>query len=910
MVGSVREGWPEVADFNDNVMKVGLAGGTLAYRDQELTLYRTGRAEQVWMDLDYSPVLDEAGRPAGVLAIVIETTARVRAEQSLREERDRSRGVLDGMAEGFALLDREFRIVDVNREAMRLGTRPREDIVGRTHWQAYPGTEQSELGGLYRRAMAERVPVSLEHHHRWEDGREAWIEMRAYPVEQGLAVFYRDITARRAGEAALRESEARFRDVANSIDQMVWSTRPDGFHDFYNQRWYEFIGVPEGSTDGEAWNGMFHSDDQDRAWARWRHSLATGEPYEIEYRLCHRSGAYRWVLGRANAIRDDAGRITRWYGTCTDVHDQKLAEEALRRSERSLLDLNAELERKVIERSRERGLTWQITPDLIGVCNAEGYFESTNPAWESVLGWSEEEIRTTPFSDFLHPDDLEKTDAAFARLTRGLPLLRFENRYRTKDGSCRWLWWVAVPEGGKFYCSARDVTAEKEQEAELAARTTERDRLWRNTQDIQVVIDGGGTFLNVNPAFTRTLGWSHEQAIGQTVFDFVVPDDEAPTGGALAHARNDALPTFENRYRHRDGGFRWISWVAAPEGELIYASGRNITAEKEQAAELAAAQEALRQSQKMEAVGQLTGGIAHDFNNMLAVVIGSLDLLGRRLGTADPRSKRYLDAAADGARRAALLTQRLLAFSRQQPLRPEAIDVNRLVSGMSELVRGSMGSDIRLETVLGGGVWRTHADPNQLENVILNLAVNARDAMPEGGRLTIETQNAHLNARYVAAHLGVPAGQYVLIAVTDTGTGMPPEVIAKAFDPFFTTKEVGKGTGLGLSQVYGFIKQSDGHVKIYSEPGQGTTIKLYLPRLTGASLDADEEKSSPTFLSATCRRRYWWWRTSRPSVSSASTRSSNSAIACWKRTGPPPPCACSRLIPRSRSCSPMLSCRT
>jgi CheY-like chemotaxis protein len=192
-----------------------------------------------------------------------------------------------------------------------------------------------------------------------------------------------------------------------------------------------------------------------------------------------------------------------------------------------------------------------------------------------------------------------------------------------------------------------------------------------------------------------------------------------------------------------------------------------------------------------------------------------------------------------------LLTQRLLAFSRQQPLRPESIDVNRLVSDMSDLLRHSLGAEIQLEAVLAGGLWRTHADPNQLENVILNLAVNARDAMPEGGRLTIETQNAHLDARYVASHVGVAPGQYVLIAVTDTGMGMPEEVIAKAFDPFFTTKEVGKGTGLGLSQVYGFVKQSGGHVKIYSEPGEGTTLKIYLPRQAAGHQEIETDAAAP-----------------------------------------------------------------
>lgn len=261
------------------------------------------------------------------------------------------------------------------------------------------------------------------------------------------------------------------------------------------------------------------------------------------------------------------------------------------------------------------------------------------------------------------------------------------------------------------------------------------------------------------------------------------------------------------------------------------------------------AEDQLRQAQKMEAVGQLTGGVAHDFNNMLAVITGSLDLLNRRLNESDSKSTRLVTSALEASKRAGTLTQRLLAFSRQQPLEPEVLDSNKLVAGMSDLFRHSLGAQIQLETVLAGGLWRVHADMNQLENVLLNLAVNARDAMPEGGKLTIETQNAHLDQRYAAREPGVIAGQYVLIAVTDTGSGMPDDVIAKAFDPFFTTKEVGKGTGLGLSQVYGFVKQSGGHIKIYSEMGQGTTIKIYLPRHVGseeASDAANAQQELPT----------------------------------------------------------------
>ena len=255
----------------------------------------------------------------------------------------------------------------------------------------------------------------------------------------------------------------------------------------------------------------------------------------------------------------------------------------------------------------------------------------------------------------------------------------------------------------------------------------------------------------------------------------------------------------------------------------------------------------LIQSQKMEAVGQLTGGLAHDFNNMLAVVLSALSLMRRRLAAGDKDVTKFMDAAEDGARRAATLTSRLLAFARRQPLSPEPVDANRLVSGMSELLRRTLGEQVSVETVLAGGLWQTTIDTSQLENSLLNLAVNARDAMPDGGRITIETGNTSLDDAYAARNSEVTPGQYVLIAVTDNGPGMPPEVIERAFEPFFTTKPVGKGTGLGLSQVYGFVKQSKGHIKIYSEPGQGTSVKIYLPRTRAEASEAKAaEAAAPT----------------------------------------------------------------
>jgi signal transduction histidine kinase/ActR/RegA family two-component response regulator len=266
---------------------------------------------------------------------------------------------------------------------------------------------------------------------------------------------------------------------------------------------------------------------------------------------------------------------------------------------------------------------------------------------------------------------------------------------------------------------------------------------------------------------------------------------------------------------------------------MLALQSSNVQLQKE-VGERRAAEGQVLQLQKMEAVGQLTGGIAHDFNNMLAIIIGSLEMARRRLaGTEHPGVMRFIDNADEGAKRAAALTTRLLAFSRRQPLEPRVLDLNALVGGMSEMLRRTIGETIQIETVLSGGLWRVFADPAQVETTLVNLVVNARDAMPDGGKLTIETSNADLDDRYARAHAEVTPGQYAMISVSDTGIGMTPEVIGQAFDPFYTTKEPGKGTGLGLSQVLGFIKQSSGHVKIYSEVGRGTTVKVYLPRFTG-----------------------------------------------------------------------------
>jgi PAS domain S-box-containing protein len=359
------------------------------------------------------------------------------------------------------------------------------------------------------------------------------------------------------------------------------------------------------------------------------------------------------------------------------------------------------------------------------------------------------------------------------------------------------------------------------------------------------MLDPGGTIINWNPGAQRIKGYAPHEIIGQHFSRFYTDKDQADRVPfkALETATRTGKFEAEGWRVRKDGTQFWanvvINAIRDSKGELIGFAKvtRDLT-------ERRAAEERLQQSQKMEGIGQLTGGVAHDFNNLLTVIIGNLEALQRHLREDEldvDRLKRSADNAMRGARRAESLTQRLLAFSRQQPLEPKPIDVGRLVSGMSDLLRRTLGEHISIETVLAGGLWRAVADPNQLEIAIINLAVNARDAMPKGGKLTIETANVHLDDRYAAAQAEVMPGQYVMLAVTDNGIGMGPEVKAKAFDPFFTTKDLGHGTGLGLSQVYGFVKQSRGHVKIYSEVGEGTTVKIYMPRYAAPAQDADEE---------------------------------------------------------------------
>ncbi|MEP9350033.1 response regulator [Xanthobacter sp. KR7-225] len=514
---------------------------------------------------------------------------------------------------GFAFFDRAGRFVQINDALARMAGIPREEHLGRTVAELMPDFDDRSAPLIERVFRTGEVIQEVEL-----DGvtpampgvRRHWL-VSFYPVKDAagdtrfVGTTVVEITEIKKTERRLAESERRYRLLAEALPKMVWTADPAGRGDYYNHRWQEYTGVAERCGGVAEWYTFLHPDEDAELQRAWAASIASGEPFNRECRFRAADGSYHWFLCRAVPVRDEDGRIDRWYGSCTDIGEIVAAREALARS-------HEELERLVTRRTAE--------------------------------------------------------------LADANERLRLEMKERL------------------------------------------------------------------------------------------------------------------------------------------------------------AAEAQLRQAQKMEAVGQLTGGIAHDFNNLLTVIVGNLEAAERRIGADNAQARTFLDNCRQGAMRAATLTQRLLAFSRRQPLDPKPTDVNRLVVGMSQMLRSALGERVTLETVLSGGLWPTEIDRNQLENGILNLAVNARDAMPDGGKLTIETANAYLDDAYAEAH-DAAAGQYVAICVSDTGTGMSEAVMARVFEPFFSTKGPRDGTGLGLSQVYGFVKQSGGHVKIYSEVGEGTTVKLYLPRL-------------------------------------------------------------------------------
>lgn len=447
-------------------------------------------------------------------------------------------------------------------------------------------------------------------------------------------------------------------------------------------------------------------------------------------------------------------------------------------------------------------------------------------------------------TEYIPADERPKVSAAIRDALMSKSLFNLEHRVNRADGTVGWTLSRATPlfdddgEITEWFGAAADMTERKRLETELQTRneqlaidvtmrTAERDRLWETSPDLLVAIGFDGIFRKVNPAWTTILGYEPDDLIGHHVNEFIIPEHHARTEEALHLLVTGGQPAIENRYRHKDGSLRTISWVAAPADDVTYATGRDVTAAKEAAEALRQAEEQLRQAQKVEAVGQLTGGVAHDFNNLLTVIRGSVDLL-RRPGLTEERRSRYIDAIAATSERASRLTSQLLAFARRQTLKPVVFDAGKSVTNLDDMLRTLTGSQVEVRIDAADEPCPVNADPSKFDTALINMAVNARDAMNGAGELVIRV-HAVDGMPAIRRHAAVD-GDYVAISISDTGTGIRPDDLDRIFEPFFTTKTVGQGTGLGLSQVFGFAKQSGGEVIVESTPGNGATFTLFLPR--------------------------------------------------------------------------------
>jgi PAS domain S-box-containing protein len=510
------------------------------------------------------------------------------------------------------------------------------------------------------------------------------------------------------------------------------------------------------------------------------------------------------------------------------------------------------------EEARYRLLVEGITDYAIYMLDPQGVVSSWNPGAARFKGYMAEEIVGEHFSTFYTDEDRAAGLPATA-LRQAAEEGHFERegwRVR-KDGTRFWAHVVIDPirdSDGQllgFAKITRDLTERREAQEELRRSQEQFRLLVQGVTDYALyMLDPAGRVSSWNAGAERIKGYQAEEIIGEHFSRFYTEDEQVagvPTKGLRTAEQEGRWETEGWRVR-KDGSKFWahviIDAIRDEDGELVGFAKitRDATQRREAEQSLEETRRALFQSQKMEAVGQLTGGVAHDFNNLLTVIIGGLDTIGRSKLTDTARITRALNMARRAAERAAGLTSRLLAFSRQQPLEPTPTDLNAIVRDMTELLHRSLGEQVELESVLSPRLWAVEVDQNHLESAVLNLAVNARDAMPEGGKLTVETANTFLDEAYASKDAEVVPGQYVMIAVSDTGSGIPKDKIGRVFEPFFTTKDVGRGTGLGLSMVYGFVKQSGGHVTIYSEEGQGTSVKLYFPRYTGdLPIDPDED---------------------------------------------------------------------
>ncbi len=713
-------------------------------------------------------------------------------------------------------------------------------------WDEVAPIVDSALSG--RATWSEDLPLVVDRNGYPED---TWWTFSYTPVRDetgevhGILNIVTETTAKVKNERRLMLERAQ---LARTFDQnpafMAMLRGPEHRFEFVNPAYMRLVGdrevlgrpVAEALPDIAA-QGYLQRLDQVRASGRafsaesalYRMEPVDGGPAEERY-----------VDFVFQPITDETGAVDGIFVQGVDVTERRHAHERLREREDELRALNADLERQVAERAHERARTWAVTPDLLAVLDADGLLQKTNPAWQSLLGWPEHELASRPWWSIVHPDDVDATRDAFARVRAGEPVLGFENRCRTWAGDDRQLAWVATPEGDRTYCSGRDVTEVNAAARALAATQARLRTQFETSYQLQGLVALDGTLLDANQTALDAVQARFEDVIGNLLWE---SPWFAGTMGAPAQVREAFLRVVDGDDVRMElalslqGGWRVYDFSMRP----IRDADGVISAVVPEAIDITArrhAEEALRQSQKLEAMGQLTGGVAHDFNNLLTPIVVALELAGDD-GADRARTRRMVGAARRAVERAATLVQRLLAFARKQPLRATEVDLAHLLGDMRALIASTCEPRVRLHLDVDDDLWPAIVDPNQLEMAILNLAVNARDAMPNGGTLTIAAHNCALPGADGPA--GLPPGRYVRLCVADTGTGMDVDTRTRSIEPFFTTKGV-HGTGLGLSMVHGLASQLGGLLAIDSTPGEGTTMVLWLPAAATHGPQADTPK--------------------------------------------------------------------
>jgi PAS domain S-box-containing protein len=679
---------------------------------------------------------------------------------------------------------------------------------------------------------------------RPSDGAVRWIravgeierDENAAPI--ALVGAHMDITDRKLAEQEALESEEKLRAIADALPVLISYVDKDQIFRFANKAYETWFERPLSAVLGRPVHEVMSPAMYEARRPYLERALA-GESVSYEVDFVRSTGALATQVVHV-PHRDASGRTLGVYVVVSDISERKIAEQKIAESE-----------------ARFRAIA-NSAPVLIWVTGAEAKREFVNQAYLDFLGLTYAEALDFDWRRALHPDDLPRILAEEPAIEPSVRIVTVEARYRRSDGEWRWLRsesqprWGATGEHVGFIGVAHDVTEAKkaqqqltqlnerlerrvdERTAQLAATEALVGTFFEHSSECHAILveeDGGFRYQEVNPATLRLYGMGRDEVVGRRTADVLGPEMGAAVDRHLAQCLREG----GSRHYERRQGAGVVEAVATAvpsrEGEArrVIVSARDVTERRR-------LEDHLRQSQKMEALGQLTGGVAHDFNNMLTLVLGGLDTIDRQLGglpdaPATARIARAKAMALQGVQRAQALTDRLLAFSRQQALAPQAVNANTLVGGICDLLQQTLGEQIALQTNLAEALWNAFVDPNQLENALINLAVNARDAMPRGGKLVIETANRFLDAATIGSlPERIEPGEYVMVAVSDTGGGMDEDTRKRAFDPFFTTKEIGKGTGLGLSQVYGFARQSSGQVQIESALGKGTVVRIFLPR--------------------------------------------------------------------------------